>query len=440
MDDNQKCVHFLGDLDENEEFGPFKSICRIIKEICNSNKKIFLTQTIPKLIDYLNFFTFDLEYFLLFLNYFHVITTIDDSIITQSVAQIISHFSDKSDEICSFLYRKVHFFYQICVENNVIPEEFAKTQKIRQNYYEVKKENKDITLQNIIVNDDIDAFIDYFHKPQKVNFDRIEFDLQDLKPWIVIREENIIVINFALYYGSTQIVKYLLLNECHLNKSSNRYAICGGNLELIRLLMHRGVKYDFCFYDTIRFHRYELSDWLLHHYECEDVSLEKCLLTYNIRAIIYIILNNYDVIDKCNDPPFFMAINHSNLAFVKFMHSKYNFDINKYENDYTPLQIACTNGSLPIVKYLIEDLHAGIYARGPFSETILHIASRNGHFPIVKYLIEIYGFDVTLKNAFGQNAIDVAYYSHNTDIVEYLKLLCISPYKPQPFSEAFITY
>ena len=429
-----KQINFLSELDESEDFTSFKAICNIIKEICYSTKNSFIEKTIPKLLKYLDSYPNDLEYLLLFIDYYHVITTIDDSIITKSIFEILSHFPEKQKEICLFLDLKVPLFYKICKEFEAIPIDIIDSDKnivpIQQNPLN-NKENK---LLNIVINDENDSFIEYFSNKQKVVYNRIEFEIQKLKPWIVIIEDYITLFNLSIFYGSIQILKYLMMNGNSPDSSSHKYSIFSGNFEIIRLLVQSGVKYDLCFFDTIRFHHYEISDWVLLNYECEEVSFEKCLSTYNIKASLYILLNDNNNFDHYNESPFILSIMHSNIELVKFIFSKYKCQLNdKNEKGYSPLHLACLNGSLPIVKYLIEDLHADIYARGPMSETILHIASQNGHLHIVQYLIETYGFDFTLKNEIGHNSIDVAYFSNQTKVVEYLKVLCITPYKPNCF-------
>ena len=53
----------------------------------------------------------------------------------------------------------------------------------------------------------------------------------------------------------------------------------------------------------------------------------------------------------------------------------------------TPLHIACENGHLPIVQYLIEK-GAKIDVFDGFQQTPLHYASENNHNSIAQYLIK----------------------------------------------------
>ena len=50
--------------------------------------------------------------------------------------------------------------------------------------------------------------------------------------------------------------------------------------------------------------------------------------------------------------------------------------------------MACYNGRLEIVRFLVEEINVDIDSVNEFNETPLSCSSRRGHFEITKYLIE----------------------------------------------------
>ena len=97
----------------------------------------------------------------------------------------------------------------------------------------------------------------------------------------------------------------------------------------------------------------------------------------------------------------------------------------------TPLHIACNQGYLSIVQYLIEK-GANIEAKDKYQQTPLHIACQNNNLPVVQYLIEkganieaqdyqkrtlIHGFSMKEnKNAKDKNGHTPNEYASNSDI------------------------
>ena len=113
-----------------------------------------------------------------------------------------------------------------------------------------------------------------------------------------------------------------------------------------------------------------------------------------------------------------VACQNGHLSIVQYLISKKVNIESKDSLDGTPLHIACQNGHLPIVQYLIKK-GASIEANDKDQLTPLHYACQNGHLSIVQFLIEK-GANIEAKDNIGQTPIHHASYAGETEIIKYL--------------------
>ncbi|KAK9471408.1 ankyrin repeat-containing domain protein [Dipodascopsis tothii] len=91
----------------------------------------------------------------------------------------------------------------------------------------------------------------------------------------------------------------------------------------------------------------------------------------------------------------------------------------------TPLHMACANGHVEAVRYLVETLAsaaepaAAVNARNESGNTPLHWACLNGLQPIVEILCDA-GADPLAKNEAGQDCIYQAEINNKMDLVDWL--------------------
>ena len=62
------------------------------------------------------------------------------------------------------------------------------------------------------------------------------------------------------FFGSVKCFKYAILNYEYNLKNVQKYAIAGGNSEIIHILENRGVSFDNCFGVSSKFYRNDLCD------------------------------------------------------------------------------------------------------------------------------------------------------------------------------------
>ena len=120
-----------------------------------------------------------------------------------------------------------------------------------------------------------------------------------------------------------------MMNGDEINKNTCKFAVAGGNNEIIHLCEQKGLQFDDCLFISSLYHRFEIFEWLNTHFEYEEIILSELIKYYN-------------------EPLFYMySLLGSNVE------AKDNYG-------RTPINWASLNGRLEVVKYLYETCHANI--------------------------------------------------------------------------------
>ena len=128
--------------------------------------------------------------------------------------------------------------------------------------------------------------------------------------------------------------------------------------------------------------------------------------------------------DSKGRTPLHIACINGDLPLVRYLIEDAHSDIEATTNNgYAPIHSACEGGHLEIVQYLIKAAHVDKEAKtaDSFKNTPLHIACMKGHLPIVQYLIEDAGVDKNAEdNLFLSTALHIACEYGNCGVVQYL--------------------
>ena len=74
------------------------------------------------------------------------------------------------------------------------------------------------------------------------------------------------LISVVFFFGSLKWFKYLLLNKCKITEETLKYSIVGGNQEVINILKETNNKFEECLETSVKYHIYELINWLLEQF------------------------------------------------------------------------------------------------------------------------------------------------------------------------------
>ncbi|KAK8857406.1 hypothetical protein M9Y10_015811 [Tritrichomonas musculus] len=139
------------------------------------------------------------------------------------------------------------------------PENCEEKRKIGQN---------DSQICEIIRDDSLDKFISYVNEKNLPLSSKIERSSFETNPFLLRNEPTLI--EYAAFFGSIKIFKYLHENKVDLSKSLWFYSIHGQNIELIHLLENNHIEpedntYQECLREAIKCHHNEIAYYIKHN-------------------------------------------------------------------------------------------------------------------------------------------------------------------------------
>ncbi|XP_028395304.1 uncharacterized protein LOC114519378 [Dendronephthya gigantea] len=225
------------------------------------------------------------------------------------------------------------------------------------------------------------------------------------------------VLHTAVTEGTLEIVKYLVVKGADVNGKKKKgltvlhSAVTEGKLEIVKYLVEKGADVNgkkktgglFCTLLLLKLSLKYLKQIL--------VVVQCCTLP---------LLKSVDVNAKDTDgwTVLHSAVTEGTLEIVKYLVQK-GADLNgKKTNGSTVLHSAVAKGNLEIVKYLVE--HDGdVNGRDTDGWTVLHSAITDGTLEIVKFLVEK-GADINGKNTNGWTVLHSAVTEGALEIIKCL--------------------
>lgn len=111
-----------------------------------------------------------------------------------------------------------------------------------------------------------------------------------------IRSNKITYLDLAAYFGSIECFRYLLLNNAIITKDTAKFAVQGGNIEIIELLRTKEVDFGVTVIKVVSTFRQNILEWIVDNYE---VNTDDIILTAasanNIEAIMYYLEQGYEI-------------------------------------------------------------------------------------------------------------------------------------------------
>ena len=142
---------------------------------------------------------------------------------------------------------------------------FIKEDESQYNHYRKIGENHSY-LSSLIRNDSIEEFIIHTNKTNMPLNSKLASSIFETNKFLINKEPTLI--EYAAFFGSLQIMKYLVLNGVELTSSLWFYSIHGNNPEMIHYIEENDVlptqkSYKNCIHEALKCHHYDIANYLL---------------------------------------------------------------------------------------------------------------------------------------------------------------------------------
>ena len=339
------------------------------------------------------------------------------------------------------------------------------------------------SIENVFKEDNPQKFIEDSAKPS-FSFEYVMKDA--FVPGIdsVLKTDKLSYMQLIALYGSIKCFKFAVLDNSFSIDNIEKYAIAGGNYEIIHILESKNVSFDHCLEVSLIYHRYELFEWLCQHYKCEDIKLDQTIKWHNCNAFRYM-LNKTNAIDhKMIKDAYGLSLQKRNFCIMDYLvklfdikislsgfryalqsrrldaiylygdickniegleemfrniASSYmketfniglikplgeifhlNFDI--FDEERKPLlHKVVESRAFETLDYLVNSCNIDINTKDKYGKTALHIASERSELKTVKHLVESFYADIDEKDAISRTAKDIAVEKDNREIIEYFR-------------------
>ena len=217
------------------------------------------------------------------------------------------------------------------------------------------------------------------------------------------------LIDAAALFGSVSCFNYFIEQNCEIHRTSAiEYSMVSAKKDIISTIISITQNVDEVLEASVKYHKYELTDYLFKNYKCNPVNLSTCLKFLNYEAFFYFLnrgssLNDVDsygnsIIYNCADQGFLHI-----LQYIVGL----GVDVN-IKSGIPPILVACEYNFIHIVNYLLEK-GADIEARDSHGKSCLHIACEKEFLQLAQFLIEK-GADLNPKDTTGKTPLMYACY------------------------------
>jgi ankyrin repeat protein len=250
-----------------------------------------------------------------------------------------------------------------------------------------------------------------FNPNQRLTLSTIEF-----AP-VLTREP--MLLEYAAFYGSICAFKFLLRigADWLLSEKSpegdrliEKFAIAGGNVEIVGILTSLGLPFSSCLTMSILFYRAELFTWLVHTRYQAAIGRPSSWVTIcstsagagNIRTLLFCLDQRCDINAKSREgfPALHRAIDGSRLTAARIILAHPLVKVNAKDiNSEVPLLMAAKYGLTYIVELLLQRGDVDPNIKDKIGFTPLHQACENNHVETIKLLLKFKGIELNSRDS-----------------------------------------
>ena len=254
-----------------------------------------------------------------------------------------------------------------------------------------------------------------------ISINKNNLKIQDdnpLRSFLPNQITEISIIDLCCFFGSIKCFKYFFMNEFGFTDKTQKYSVMGGNFEIIRIIVQKGLSFDNCFEKSVEYHHYSISDWLLTNFVCEDITLPDCLSYYNFEAFLFFYHNGHDINETSKNN--LKAIHYAAINGFDELVSIFEDTNTKQIDDYgfTPMDYALKYLHVPFFKNLWGK-EIQIANESFLFNVTLHIACINSLYDVAQSWIKA-KYDVELRDSYERTPLHYACAQKHCNIVDLL--------------------
>lgn len=217
----------------------------------------------------------------------------------QSIFSIISEEKYKKRFYLEYFYKEFKSFLDKNFRKQVVNNNFEEKRKIGEN---------DNSICNLIRNDSIDEFVNYAKKNKLKPDTNIPQSIFETNLFL-LKNQQITLIEYALFFGSINVIRYLMNENCNALPSFWSYAIHSGKQDVICLLEEKygGEKFKpeiKSFEETVKCYHTNIMNYM------------KTKFNFNVEGVKTIFHFNFDIIN--NVDCFLNGFSHIFYLFCKY--------------------------------------------------------------------------------------------------------------------------
>lgn len=250
------------------------------------------------------------------------------------------------------------------------------------------------------------------------------------------------LVQFAAFHGAVKCFKYLIQEgadiniRAHNNYTTLSFAIAGGQMEIIKLLLEMNVDPTGSLQTAALMHQNAIFYWLFEtlykksnaELSAIDPSLGSVLhaaaSANNTELMLFSLAHGVDVniADRTGLRPLHHATEKTRMDAIRLLLAHTRMDINaRDENDETALHVAAQNGRYNPMRLMVQHPMLDVNAPDKFCRTPLHFGAQEGYSKAIKVLLAHPAIEINAPDI--DHATPLHYAAHNGRR-DAIKILC----------------
>ncbi|KAK8852778.1 hypothetical protein M9Y10_017768 [Tritrichomonas musculus] len=205
--------------------------------------------------------------------------------------------------------------------------EIEKLKELPENFYELRRKGEnELPVCKLIQEDLVKEFIVHVNQSNiKTNDFVIDSSIYETNSFLIDRKTKLI--EYAAFYGSVKIFKYLQMHDVQLGQSLWQFAIHGKNPEIIRFLEENQVENKSCkelIDESIKCHHNDIANYFLNNFLQNDIN-SPIVFDQSIKYYNFIFFPN-----EINRESFYKLLKYDHYKLIEILleNQDFNIDLN----------------------------------------------------------------------------------------------------------------